>query len=482
MREKKKRLRKQRKGRRGKNDTIAAVTTPLGEGGIGVIQVSGPDALAIVDRIFRRKGGGRKVRGASSGELFYGTVVDAVTSAPVDEALVSIWRSEESPTGEDLVEINCHGGAGAVRGTLDTVVKAGARVGVWTEFLDRGRESARMDFLQMEALESLVNAKTRLEVRVLTAQYEKLLSQRVLDLETGIDVIAETINGGSTGRALQRNVSDKLAALLKGLDGLLDSAAFGLALSNPQKVSIAGLPNAGKSTLFNKILGQERAIVHHLPGTTRDYINEYFSIRGIPFELLDSAGLRETDEQVERKGVERARHLHKRADRIILVLDGSRDFHEQEWARIQELGFDRGVYKEKIITVVNKIDLGVMLDTERLAAMLDGPICHISALKGTGLDSLEKMIVGELFDEYIDCYETGKPKVPVVFTNRQRAILLEVRNIVRKLSGAFNDSGTVDGECPGVIREKLRELRCGDGYKGHQEIPDRVMPAMGVMD
>ncbi len=474
------RLRVQLKAQRMRNDTIAVITTPLGEGGIGVIQVSGPDALETVGRVFRGKKGGEDFCGASSGELFYGIVMAAggAASTPIDEAIVCVWRSEDSLTGEDLVEINCHGGPRAVRNTLDTVIEAGAREAGWAEFLGRGLRNNRMDCVQVEAQEALTRAKTRLSARVFLVQYQRTLSQRISQLEADIDAIADNVH---TGGLPHKDVLNKLALLLEGLDELMDSSVFGLALSSPQRVSIAGAPNVGKSTLFNTLLKEERVIVHHLPGTTRDYISEYLSVRGIPFELVDSAGLRETHDHVEKKGVERAHEVHKHADKVILMLDGSRDLCDKEWMSmsIRNLGLDPD--KKQVIPVVNKIDLGVALDTARLEAVFGGPVCHISALKGLGLESLEKLLVRE-FQPYIDYYETNCGPKPVVFTERQQLLLSQARDVAGEALGTFTHTRALDVETLGLVRDKLREFRHGPGHNVSKETLQKVVHTTEVKD
>lgn len=469
-----KRLRAQRNTHKRENDTIATITTPLGEGGIGVIQVSGPGALEVVDKTFKEKRGGG-ISGASSGELFYGTVVDGETSALIDEAIVSVWRSEDSLTWEDLVEVNCHGGPRAVKNTLDAIIQAGAKEASWAEFLERGLKNARMDFIQLEAQEALIQAKTRLSVKVLLAQHQGLLSQCISRLYAEIDEITDKNANGFIDKSVHKEVSNKLALLLNGFDELLDSSAFGIALSSPLKVSIAGPPNVGKSTLFNTLLGEERAIVHHAPGTTRDYVSEYFSAHGAPFELVDSAGLREAHDHVERDGVERAHTLHKYVDKIILVLDGSREISEKEWALIRNLD------TEKVIPVINKIDLGVTLDTGVLETMFDGPICRISALKGLGLGSLEKALVSK-FLPYIDCYETNHQPQPAVFTERQQSVLSQARGVASEILETFAHANTLDSKALNVVKDKLKEFRYGPGCGMSQKNSQRVAHAIDVQD
>lgn len=419
-----------------------------------MVMVSGPEAIEVVSRIFKGSGG-REVRGIPSGRLLYGSIIDDVTATPVDEAIVGVWRRNDSFTGEDLVEVNCHGGPRAVRKTLEAVIKAGAKESCWREFLKRGLRNSRLDFVQIEAQEALIRAKTRFSAKVLLAQHQGLLTESVARLEGEIGTIIETKD------STDRGSSDKLTQLLKGLDKLLATSAFGLAITTPKKVSIAGLPNVGKSTLFNALLGKERAIVHHAPGTTRDCINEYFSALGIPLELVDSAGLREAEEQVERTGVNAARALHKQADRVIFLLDASREISEKELALIKTIG------PKKVILAINKIDLGVVLDTSMLEDQFNAPTCHISALKGMGLDKLKEALVIE-HTPYIDSYEVKGCPCAVIFTERQKSVLYQALELTKGALKTLTETGTHDTMALNAVRDKLVELRRGPKH-GNRE-------------
>ncbi|MCP4363785.1 MAG: GTP-binding protein [Planctomycetes bacterium] len=455
------------KGRSNKNDTIAAITTPLAEGGIGVIQVTGSGALDAAGRVFRRKRGEKNLLDASSGDLFYGvvSVPGGGSSGVIDEAIVCVWRAEDSLTGEDLVEISCHGGPRAVRNALNAVTGAGAREANWAEFLVRGRENNRMDFLQVEAHNAIIRAKTRLSVWVLVAQQSGLLSGRFSQLETDCRLLSGRAKNGVLTDRTKKNVSKKLALLVSGLEELLGSSSFGLALTSPQRVSIAGAPNVGKSTLFNTLLKIDRSIVHHLPGTTRDYINEYLSIRGVPFEMVDAAGLREADQYVEKKGVERALDLHRRADRVILVFDGTRGISGQEWDWVEALRQDRDIDMKKIIPVINKIDLGVRLDSTVLDTVFECPACLISAIDGRGLELLENALIGEDMT-FIEEYERHRHAVPVVFTERQRTLLSDAWYAAARALDTLDTAKTLDKKFLETVSCRLRELRCGGGVAG----------------
>ncbi|OHB91244.1 MAG: hypothetical protein A3E19_07345 [Planctomycetes bacterium RIFCSPHIGHO2_12_FULL_52_36] len=441
------------------NDTIALIATPLGEGGIGVVQVSGPQALEMASKLFMSKRATSASGGllpeidltkAPSGSLFYGTIHDS--KGLIDEVLVSIWRANGGPTGEGLVEINCHGGIMAVRKTLEAFLRLGAREGSWEELLERttlyvpggipqetigARCNVPLDLVQKEAMLLLPQARTRLAVKMLLSQYQSApggLSHEVRKLEEEVKRLKRQIVGCDTSETA---VGARRAAPL--LEALVNSSPFGLALVNPLKVTIAGAPNVGKSTLFNALLGEDRVLVHHEPGTTRDYIIEFISIEGMPLELIDTAGLREAD-GVERVGVGWARELHQEADKVILVLDASRPITQEEE------GFFSTLDTRKVIPVLNKIDVGA---TRRVAPTLFPlPPCEVSALEGKGLDGLRRMLVKEFLPEI----EKG-PHRPIVFTQRQRGLLVEALSVARELPRDISDCFTASEVC-----EKLDKL------------------------
>ena len=424
------------------NDTIALIATPLGEGGIGVVQVSGPQALEMAGKLFRSKRAasascglttGIDLTTAQGGSLFYGTIHDSV--GLIDEVLVSIWRANGGPTGESLVEINCHGGIMAVRKTLEAFLKIGAREGKWEELLDRvapGQEG--LDLIQREALLLLPRAKTRLSVKMLLSQYQSApggLSHEVRKLGEEVQRLKRQIVGCDTSETA---VGARRAVPL--LEALVNSSPLGLALMNPLKVTIAGAPNVGKSTLFNALLREDRVLVHHEPGTTRDYIIEFISVEGMPLELIDTAGLREAD-GAERAGVEWARALHQEADKVILVLDASRPITQEEEEFIGTLD------TTKVIPVLNKIDIvGTGLQpcprwTDLKVCPYMPPPCNVSALSVKGLDGLRRMLVKEFLPEI----ERG-PHRPIVFTQRQKGLLEEALSMARELPEDIKDCFT----------------------------------------
>lgn len=443
-----------------RNDgTIALIVTPTGEGGIGVVQVSGLNALEMVANLFKGK---KRVdlTKAPSGSLFYGTIQDK--EGLIDEVLVSVWRSSESFTGEDLVEINCHGGIMPVRKTLEALLRAGAREGTFEELLDRATLSAQsisqeqegLGLIQKEALLLLPHAKTKLAVKVLLAQCQSTsvgLYHEVKGLEEEVRRLKGKLMGCDTGGI-------DFSLLISSLETLVNSSSFGLALTNPLKVTIAGAPNVGKSTLFNALLKEDRALVYHEPGTTRDYVSEYLAIESIPMELIDTAGLRETDGavpnsggpgtvEVEQIGIEWARRLHQEADKVILVLDATRPTTQEE------VGLIRILDARKVIPVLNKIDLAIMSDKRELKSLFSLPPCEVSALERKGLDGLERMLIKDFLSEI----EKG-PCRPIVFTHRQRGLLVEALSIVNEFPENITDCFTASEACQKL--DQLEKLFC----------------------
>jgi tRNA modification GTPase len=462
----------------GSKDTIALVATPPGEGGIGVVQVSGLKALEIVDKLFKGKRQVELTR-SPSGSLFYGTIQDK--EGLIDEVLVGVWRKGESYTGEDLVEINCHGGIMPVRKVMEALLKAGVREGTWEELVDKVRpfapggilcEGEGLNLIQKEALLLLPHARTQLAVKMLLAQCQSTstgLYHEASRLEGEVKRLkrdmferhgsgirgqgpgargqGSEIRGqgtGDRGQGIGVRVKELFSLipdpcpLTPSLEVLLDSSAFGLALVNPLKITIAGAPNVGKSTLFNALLREDRVLVHHEPGTTRDYVSEYISIEGIPLELIDTAGLREA-EGVERVGVEWARALHQEADKVILVLDASRPVTQEE------VEFIRLLDTSKVITVLNKMDI-VGTDLQ-VCPYIQSP-CEVSATEGRGLDSLKRRLISDFLPEI----EKG-PHRPIVFTHRQRGLLLKLLSIARELPEAIADCFTASG-----VLERLDDM------------------------
>lgn len=362
------------------NDTIAAISTPFGEGAIAVLRLSGPRAVELADAIFRAK-----IRAA---ELMprvqqYGAIFDG--GEKLDDVLLTVFRAPASYTGEDVVEIAGHGGVLVSRRILELVLRRGARAALPGEFTQRAYLAGKMDLTQAEAVMDLITAQTDLALRAATEQLEGRLGARIRELrerflellahvEAFIDFPDEDIDP-DTGEALLA----KLDAARVEIDALLATADRGKVLREGVRTVIYGAPNVGKSSLLNLLLGHERAIVSARPGTTRDVIEEVINLRGIPLRLIDTAGVRESDDEIEQAGMERTRQQVERADLVLRVVEGIADCG----LRIADLG-------NRELLVLNKTDLGEHESWRGVEAV------RISCLTGEGTDALAAAIVARV--------------------------------------------------------------------------------------
>ncbi|WP_334110207.1 tRNA uridine-5-carboxymethylaminomethyl(34) synthesis GTPase MnmE, partial [Thermodesulfitimonas autotrophica] len=367
-------------------DTIAAIATPLGEGGVGIVKVSGPDAVAIASAVFRPKKNRKWAEGPGY-RLVYGHVVDPETGAVIDEVLLSFMRAPYSYTTEDVVEFNCHGGFVAVQQVLEIVLRAGARLAEPGEFTQRAFLGGRIDLCQAEAVLDVIRAVTAEGLRVaqgqlggrLTAAVRKL-RQEALDLlaavEAGID-FPDDVPGPEPAEIARR-----VEGLLKQGEVMIENAAAGAVYRDGVVTVLAGKANVGKSSLLNALAGRERAIVSAVPGTTRDIIEEVVNVKGIPLRVLDTAGIREAVEEVEKIGVERAREALGAAQLVIVVLDAVTGITVEDVAV-----FAACAGRERVVAV-NKIDAAgretiTQAEIEALAGEV--PVVYVSAATGEGL-------------------------------------------------------------------------------------------------
>jgi len=373
-------------------DTIAAVATPTGEGGIGIIRLSGPDSIGIAEKIFKRKSSGPW----ESYRLYYGHVVDPGNGEVVDEALSVFMKGPWSYTREDVLEIHCHGGSLVTQRVLELVLREGARPAEPGEFTKRAFLNGRIDLTQAEAVIDLIRAKGQAGHSAAADQltgrlYSKLtevkdkLSSVLAHSEAYIDFPEEEIELSTRDQFL--NTLYDVAALLKGLISSYDE---GKVYREGLSLVIVGKPNVGKSSLLNLLLREKRAIVTSVPGTTRDVIEEYMNIRGVPLRLADTAGIRETEDLVEIEGVKLAREVLKRADIALFVVDGSRPLADDEWALAEEL---KG---KKYILIINKSDLPNSLRDEDIVKLRgEMQAVSISTVTGEGIEALNDAIFKE---------------------------------------------------------------------------------------
>jgi tRNA modification GTPase len=367
-------------------DTIAAVSTPSGNGGIGIVRVSGDRASAICNSLFKPVSNG----GLISHRFYFGAIKNPVTGDAVDEAMAVIMRAPRSYTREDVLELHCHGGLLVVERVLSLVLQAGARLAEPGEFTRRAFLNGRIDLVQAEAIMDIIGAQTDAALKLAQRQRTGLLSQRIFEIrdhvlhalalvEAYIDFPEDDIGETDTA-VISVSVSDARACirmLLAGFDQ-------GRILREGISVLIIGKPNAGKSSLLNCLLNENRAIVTHIPGTTRDIIEETINLGGLPVRLLDTAGIRHTIDLVEQEGINRALEQIPQADLVLFVLDASRTFDTEDQLIYEALA------ESRTIAVLNKSDLPQLL---QLPAGFDGMVQQgISAHSGAGVEELKDVV------------------------------------------------------------------------------------------
>ncbi|NLV77373.1 MAG: tRNA uridine-5-carboxymethylaminomethyl(34) synthesis GTPase MnmE [Tissierellia bacterium] len=383
-------------------DTIAAISTAIGESGIGIVRMSGKDSIDIGDKIFK----GKNIESLKDGEnrkLIYGNIIDPEKDEIIDEVLIVYMKEPYTYTREDMVEIYCHGGIISVRRILELILKNGARLADRGEFTKRAFLNGRLDLSQAEAVIDMINAKTDKSFDVSLRQLEGRLSQEIKNIrdillnmiahiEVSIDFPEEDIED-ITYDDLEKDAK----VVLDKIDKLLNTVDRGRILRDGLNTVILGKPNVGKSSLLNAILNENRAIVTDIPGTTRDIIEEYVNIDGIPLKIVDTAGIRDTEDIVEKIGVDRAKDMVEEADLIIALFDVSEELSEDDKKIIDIV---RG---KKSIVLLNKSDLPAKLDEEHIRCLLpDKKIITTSIATGVGIDELIDTIKNMFYTGEVD--------------------------------------------------------------------------------
>lgn len=376
------------------NDTIAAISTPIGEGGISVIRVSGPEAVEVVDRVYKGK---RSLAEVETHTVHYGHIFHPETKEILDEVLVTVMRAPRTFTREDVVEVSCHGGIVPVQKVLKALLAAGARLAEPGEFTKRAFLNGRIDLSQAEAVIDLIRSKTDQAARVAMEQARGRLSRLIRRLRNEIlETLAHlAVNVDYPEYDAEELTGKELLTRCRRMEEeivrLLDTARQGKILREGIATVIVGRPNVGKSSLLNALVQENKAIVTDIPGTTRDVIEEYVNVRGIPLRLLDTAGIRETEDVVERIGVERSRRALEQADLVLLLLNYAEPLTEDDRRLLEE------VRSHTAIVVVNKTDLEQRIDLEEVRRLIgDKPLVMLSLKEERGLDRLEEAI-GQLF-------------------------------------------------------------------------------------
>ena len=372
------------------DDTIAAIATAPGEGGIGIIRISGEKSLQVAESIFKSVTG-KLIKDYNTRTLIYGTVVDG--EKVIDEALVAYMKGPKSYTGEDVIEINCHGGFISVKKILELILSKDVRLADAGEFTKRAFLNGRIDLSQAEAIIDVIKAKTDKAHEIAQSQLEGSLSKKIRELrfkvtevlahlEVSIDFAEEDVEE-ITYKTLRENAED----IKREIKKLYDTSESGKILRDGLKTVIIGKPNVGKSSLLNSILGENRAIVTDIAGTTRDVIEEFVNIKGIPLKIVDTAGIRETEDIVEKIGVERSKESYNTADLVIMVLDSSRPLSQEDREILETLE------NKKTIVLLNKTDLPQQIDIDELSKYVDcSSIIKISALQHNGIEELQDKI------------------------------------------------------------------------------------------
>lgn len=446
-------------------DTIAAISTPRGEGGIGIVRISGDEAISILDKVFKAKNG-KKAEELKNYSINYGHLYDEAGNI-VDETLVSIMKGPKTYTTEDIVEINCHGGYLITEKVLELVLRFGARHAEQGEFTRRAFMNGRLDLTQAEAVMDLIHSKTDKSISLSLDQLRGDLKEQIghlkkllLDVAAHVNVVLDYPEEGIDD-PIPSNLLDNLNEVLRKSSELVDSYNKGKIIKEGVKTAIVGKPNVGKSSLMNALLREERSIVTHIAGTTRDIIEEVINIKGIPLVLVDTAGIRNTEDIVENIGVERSIEQIEKADLVLFVIDGSEKLSEE----------DKKIYEhlqtKNTIGIVNKKDLEQNAELSEFPAI--SRWIEISAKENMGIKDMEDEIYSTIIKGGV---EDSSQKL--VITNVRHKSALEktkdaIKNILETIEiGLPMDLIAVD------LKEALDSLSEVTGEISTEDLLDHV--------
>jgi tRNA modification GTPase len=418
-------------------DTITAISTAIGEGGISIIRVSGEKALQVVGRIFK----GKNTKSLDTMETYtmrYGHIVELGGDDAIDEVIVSYMKGPRSFTAEDTIEINCHGGIVATNKVLENVIKAGARMAEPGEFTKRAFLNGRIDLSQAEAVIDIIRAKTELSMKSAVLQAGGNLSAAVRELREKLIALIAHIEAtvdypeDDLEEITGIQVAARLKEVVAEIGKAVESADEGKILREGLSTVIVGKPNVGKSSLLNTLLKENRAIVTDIPGTTRDVIEEYISIKGIPVKIVDTAGIRETEDVVEKIGVEKSIEKIEEADLIILLLDSSSELTDEDRDIIS---FIKG---KKYIVLLNKSDLNEKINIKEIEELESEYVISTSVTQGFGIDQLKEAIVKLFFHGEIKTNE-------LVITNmRHKEAMMAAKSSCLQAIEALSSTSAID--------------------------------------
>ena len=447
------------------SDTIAAIATPLGESGIGVIRISGKNAYAVGDAIFKSKST-RPLAERRDRSIQYG-VIQGDDGAPVDEVLLLIMKGPHSYTAEDVLEIQCHGGRQSLQEILGLVLSHGARLANPGEFTQRAFTNGRIDLAQAEAVMDVIQAKSAQGLTSAVSQLEGRLSAIISDmclhltdfitrLEVTVDYPEEDLEDIEVP-----DIAGSLRDMKQRLDDMLMTSKSGRMIRDGVMVAIAGTPNAGKSSLLNRFLDEERAIVTDIPGTTRDVIEEWITLQGVPVCLVDTAGIRNTDDMVEKIGVRRAKEYMDKADIVLVVVDQSRPLQAED---VQILESAKG---RQGIVVLNKEDLHAAVSAEELQSY-GLPVLSVSAGTGAGMDALKERMLSLVVQQGVTADQSS-----LLTNTRHIELVRQSREALQRALEAIEAGMPVD--CALVdIREAWDLLGSITGQAVHDDIIEEI--------
>jgi tRNA modification GTPase len=421
-------------------ETIAAISTPMGEGAIAIVRLSGDEAFQIAEKLFQSVSG-KRISEEPSHTIHYGHIIDPGTKAVVEEVMMSIMRGPKTFTKEDVIEINCHGGLVSVNRVLQLCLRYGARLAEPGEFTKRAFLNGRIDLSQAEAVMDLIRAKTDRAMNVALGQMEGRLSkliqklrQELLETLAQIEVNIDYPEYDDVEEMTHRMLKEKASYVRKEIEYLLQTSQQGKILREGLSTVIVGRPNVGKSSLLNSLVQENKAIVTDIPGTTRDVIEEYVNVRGVPLRLLDTAGIRETEDIVEKIGVERSRQVLKEADLLLLVLN-----YSDELTMEDENLFDV-VQGMDVIVIVNKTDLPRKIDMERIKELAQNhKLITTSLIDEKGVEELEQAIADLFFTGSI---ESGD--MTYVSNSRHIALLDQALQSIKDVSTGIEVGTPID--------------------------------------
>ncbi|OPJ58672.1 tRNA uridine-5-carboxymethylaminomethyl(34) synthesis GTPase MnmE [Clostridium oryzae] len=418
-------------------DTIAAIATGIGEAGISIIRVSGDKALSLVNSIFKGKTN-KSLMDMRPYSMRYGFIIDKDSEDVIDEVLVSYMKKPKSFTAEDTVEINCHGGSMAAKRILEEVIKRGARLAEPGEFTKRAFLNGRIDLSQAEAVMDIIKSKTDIAMKSAVMQAEGRVSRKIKEIRDKIlGILAEieaTVDFPEEGLddVVLEQLKSNINKIIDEITYLIKTADEGKIVRDGISTVIVGKPNVGKSSLLNILLSENRAIVTDIPGTTRDIIEEYINLGGIPIKIIDTAGIRETEDVVEKIGVQRSVDKIDEADLVITVLDASRKLEEEDINILDRIS------GKKNIVLLNKLDLVKNIDVEDLKKYGVEKYINISMVTGDGLDRLKEEISKMFFSGKLNYNDT------IITNTRHKEALIRAKQNCTSSLETLNNNMEID--------------------------------------